>query len=425
MRKSFFVLAMVIGVSLMAESPYLDAPREYSGPVDMPCTSFFYTVDIPKLREKCAAVTPEWMMQRLQKEMAHFRKNKISQQALDVTFEKFSRNVGSQESARYRVIGERIYRHGQDPWGMDAFFRTIARVADFPGIPDLPNVDFIISHNDVTPFDFQSRDFWITENFQDQAPIFTYARKENCPYLVSIPDRFTIAEWWRLAEAILEANSRYPWSRKKKSAFWRGQPSDFARLGMWPTPYEEVARRYAEMPRYKICLLSNQYPGLVDAGFNQPGFSATSEVIEFIKPFNKDGCSPGQHLQWAYLPTLDGFTSTYPGFLWRLLSNSVAFKQESEESQWFYDALIPYEHYVPIKNNMEDLIEKILWAQQHEEECKRIAANASALVRQHLMIEDIYLYFFRVLQEYATHQDFDTLRLLNETEGNPNWVRLR
>ncbi|MBS3905133.1 MAG: hypothetical protein KGZ39_07395 [Simkania sp.] len=437
MRKVFSVGAFMAMAALAADSPYAHAPRDYHSPRSLPDSNFISTIDIAKLQAKFSEATPEWMMNRLQKEFSPFSSKKITQKALNETFAQFARCVGGHGCSRYRIIEGKIYRYGPDPFGMDAFFRTIGRLADYPGIPDLPNVDFIINHNDGTPFDFQPRDFWITEDFQDQAPILTYARKKDAPYLISIPDRFTIPEWAALSQQIIGALSQWPWEIKYKSAFWRGQPNDFARLGMSQSSYAETALRYSEMPRYKICSLSSLYPTFVDAGFSSPGFSATSELIAFIQPFNRPGIYQSQHLRWAYLPVLDGYTSTYPGFLWRLLSNSVAFKQESEDSQWFYDALEPYVHYVPISNQMEDLIEKIQWAQEHDVECKHIAENANAFVRKYLMIEDVYFYFFRVLQEYAQNQDCDAKQLYEETRKSerakkrrlarkiPKWVRIR
>ncbi len=64
---------------------------------------------------------------------------------------------------------------------------------------------------------------------------------------------------------------------------------------------------------------------------------------------------------------------TYCGYQWRLLSNSLALKQESDEIQWFYIALKPYEHYIPIKNDMSDLLEIIEWARKNDDKCKKIS----------------------------------------------------
>ena len=98
--------------------------------------------------------------------------------------------------------------------------------------------------------------------------------------------------------------------------------------------------------------------------------------------------------------------------------------QNSGASQWFYDALKPYEHYIPIEKDVSDLIAKIEWARSHDAECIQISRNARRFVEKNLMIEDIYLYFFSLLKEYITCQDFDKETLIKDTLNNPLWQKL-
>lgn len=407
---------------LCADSPYKDAPRDYCPPPSVPHTSFFYTLDTLKLRQKFQTPPPEWMLKRIEKELSPFTTQKISQKALNITYAQASQVA--QICARYRFIEGKVYRKGPDPYGMDLFFRTIARSADEPQVPDLPNVDFIWNHDDATPVGGHAKNFWITQDFENQAPILTYARKDD-PYLISVPDRFTIPEWALLAKSIQNSAASYPWERKAKKAVWRGQASDYCSLAIGHVSYELTFENYSKQPRYQLCYLSNLYPADIDAGFNAPGFCETSQLVACIAPFQKQGFSAAEHLRWAYLPVLDGYTSTYPGYLWRLLSNSVAFKQKSESSQWFYDALEPYVHYIPIENHMEDLLEKIDWARKNDALCKRISQQASEFVQNNLMTEDIYRYFFCVFQKYLECQNFDLREFLEETETDPSWIRIR
>jgi len=57
------------------------------------------------------------------------------------------------------------------------------------------------------------------------------------------------------------------------------------------------------------------------------------------------------HVKYKYLLDIDGNTCTWPHCYELLLSNSVMFKQESKDIQWFYRGILPYEHYVPISND--------------------------------------------------------------------------
>ena len=58
-------------------------------------------------------------------------------------------------------------------------------------------------------------------------------------------------------------------------------------------------------------------------------------------------------------------------------------KVDSQEGyrQWYYDRIRPWEHFVPVKSDMSDLIEKIEWARSHDAEAQAIAANGRAFAR--------------------------------------------
>lgn len=422
----FFLFAQVY-----AESPHPVQPHEYIAP-DLPSKSFFYTVDIEKLQARLAQPIPEWMVERVQKELAPFKEIPISQEALKATFAHIITSSGvAPHYVRYRIVNRKIYRYGPVVPGvdhyhlviLDAHLRTLARFCDYPRIPDLPDVDFILNLSDGIPCAGDSSDFWIMKERKDQAPVFTFARKDQAPYLISLPgDRFTLPEWWELSQRIHSTNGHYAWKNKKKKAIWRGQPTDFSPHFYWCAE-EEIVKHYSEQPRYRLCALSLLHPDLIDAGFNAPG-NSPSALINFIKSCMKTGMSPSDHLSCAYLPVLDGAMCTYPGYLWRLLSNSVVFKQEAGTSQWFYDALKPYVHYIPVHHNMDNLVDQIIWAKNHDKECQAIAARAKQFVQDHLMYDGIYLYQLYQLLEYKKCQAFSSEDLAN-TPHDPQWVRIR
>lgn len=66
---------------------------------------------------------------------------------------------------------------------------------------------------------------------------------------------------------------------------------------------------------------------------------------------------------------------------------------------WYRDLLKPYVHYVPVKQDLSDLIEKIKWCQSHDEDCEKIAKNAKVFVSTFLGKEGILNYLQQVLYE--------------------------
>lgn len=51
-----------------------------------------------------------------------------------------------------------------------------------------------------------------------------------------------------------------------------------------------------------------------------------------------------------------------------LAGDSVVLKQDSSYYEHFYNELRPWTHYIPISADLGDLLEKIKWAREHDEE---------------------------------------------------------
>ena len=79
--------------------------------------------------------------------------------------------------------------------------------------------------------------------------------------------------------------------------------------------------------------------------------------------------------------------------LWRILALKVVVLQEMHAfREFFYDMLIPWVHYVPIKTDLSDLCEKIQWAKDNDDKARIIAENAHEFVRNQLSLDNINLY---------------------------------
>lgn len=58
---------------------------------------------------------------------------------------------------------------------------------------------------------------------------------------------------------------------------------------------------------------------------------------------------------------VDGTVAAYR-FPYLMLGDSLVLKQESPYYEHFYVALRPWKHYVPVRRNLSDLLEKVKWA---------------------------------------------------------------
>lgn len=82
-----------------------------------------------------------------------------------------------------------------------------------------------------------------------------------------------------------------------------------------------------------------------------------------------------------YAIDIDGFTNAWDNLYHRLLMGCCVLKVQSEFGfrQWYYDALKPYEHYVPVRADFSDLFEKVDWVRSNPRQAEQIAAAGQAL----------------------------------------------
>lgn len=57
--------------------------------------------------------------------------------------------------------------------------------------------------------------------------------------------------------------------------------------------------------------------------------------------------------------------------------------------EWYFDRLIPMKHYIPVKEDLSDLVERYDYMESHTEEYDKIVSNAKRFVEDHFMPEAI------------------------------------
>lgn len=97
---------------------------------------------------------------------------------------------------------------------------------------------------------------------------------------------------------------------------------------------------------------------------------------------------------------LDGTVAAYR-FPYLLAGGSLVFKQESKYYEHFYNDLVVNEHYIPVKQDLSDLLEKISWAKENDEEALRIAKNGQQFANDNLLPVDILCYYGNLLESFS------------------------
>jgi len=175
----------------------------------------------------------------------------------------------------------------------------------------------------------------------------------------------------------VQANTGPVWEDKIPRAFWRGRDSRRERLHM------------VYLSRENKDLLNASITHFFFFRNEESDFGPTTEPISFFDFF-----------QYKYQVNVDGTVAAYRlPFL--LAGDSVVFKQESIFYEYFYKQLLPMEHYVPVKHDLSDLIDKIKWARHNDELVYNISRAGQEFVRENLMPKEIYCYHAVLFKKYA------------------------
>ena len=186
------------------------------------------------------------------------------------------------------------------------------------------------------------------------------------------------------------------WSEKKNIALFRGTAT-----GCGVT--EDTNQRI------KLAKLSYKYnnKNVIDAGLTSWNYrnKIYNKKMTVINP-KKLGfplvntVSPSEQSYYKYLIHVDGHVSAYR-LTRELYSGSLLLivKSPNNYSMWFTSLLKPYEHYIPIKEDLSDLIEKILWCQQNDDKCKKIAYTSYNLAINELTLDKALKYMAYTLNK--------------------------
>ncbi|TRY91845.1 hypothetical protein DNTS_027194 [Danionella cerebrum] len=254
---------------------------------------------------------------------------------------------------------------------MDALLLSITRKVK------LPDFEFFVNLGD-----------WPLEKrrvSQKPSPIFSWCGSNDTQDIV-MPT-------YDLTESVLETMGRVSldlmsvqghtgpaWEQKISKAFWRGRDSRKERL--------------------ELVKLARANPTILDAAFTNFFFFKHDETL--YGPLVKH-VSFFDFFKYKYQINVDGTVAAYR-LPYLLAGDSVVLKQDSVYYEHFYSQLQPWVHYIPFKADLSDLLEKIQWAKEHEDEVKKIARAGQQFARTQLMGENIFCYYYKLFQKYAELQ---------------------
>lgn len=321
--------------------------------------------------------TPEpWEKEQINSDLSPFTSHDLSKEALD---QAFSQQKGLL-LVRVKVFQGNISIE-KEP---EAAFHTvpndiIPHIYALNDLIPLPDIDFIFSAQDTLPQDLQ----W---------PIFAITKQKGARGVL-FPDWYALKGFEPRRSEIIEGSSRYPWYSKNDLLFFRGGDSGVFDLSKW-----------SEYPRARLVSMSLQYPELINARFALDLHNKSMLEMAKREGYIGDYVSMMDHAKYKYLMDIDGNCAATPRHPIFMFSNSVILKNTTNSILWFYRPLKPYIHFIPVAEDLSDLLIKLDWAKSHQEECQQIASNARAFANKHLTQEACYVYLYRLLLEYSLRQ---------------------
>ncbi|KAM9376119.1 protein O-glucosyltransferase 3 [Pholidichthys leucotaenia] len=273
----------------------------------------------------------------------------------------------------YAIIGNQVFR------------RTLGKYTDFKMFTDemllsltrkvrVPDVEFFINVGD-----------WPLEKRRtDAVPILSWCGSTDTRDIV-LPTyevtHSTLESMRGVTNDLLsvQGNTGPLWANKTERAFFRGRDSREERL--------------------QLVSLSKENPELLDAGITGWFFFRDRE-----KSFGKAPLVGFfDFFKYKYQVNVDGTVAAYR-FPYLMLGNSLVLKQDSQYYEHFYTHLKAGVHYVPVKRNLSDLLDRIRWAKENDAEAQQIARAGQAVARDLLQPSRLYCYYYRVLHMYAARQ---------------------
>ena len=207
-----------------------------------------------------------------------------------------------------------------------------------------------------------------------------------------LPDPFFFSSFGydELRKAV--AVSAPAWRDRRDVIFWRGGASGLA--AAWPAPGEPLD--FNCLQRLSLCAKAARIGGAgrVDVGLTAFDQISREDIRDQIRAAGlvRETVPKSEFVFYRYLIDIDGNSNSWSLFE-KLIMGAAILKVASPQGfrQWYYDRLVPWEHFVPVAADLSDFEDRVNWLFDHPAEAEKIGANAAELARslnfQRVMLE--------------------------------------
>lgn len=189
-----------------------------------------------------------------------------------------------------------------------------------------------------------------------------------------------IGRWDKHRKALSEEAKKYPWNEKLNKGFFRG------------------SRTSSE--RDALIMLSRKNLKLVDAAYTKN--QAWKSDADTLNAPPAEEVSFEEHCKYKYLFNFRGVAASFR-FKHLFLCKSLVFHVGNEWIEFFYPAMKPWIHYVPVDKNIskEKIQELLHFFMHHDDIAEKIASRGYEFVKKNLKMKHITDYWEILLNKYA------------------------
>jgi hypothetical protein len=328
---------------------------------------------------------PEWMQNQIDRDCQYYKDKTISLSKME---QYFREHVHDSLLIKITIHNHQITIEGDSSHliyqiRVPPIYHALLNVSNMFSLPD---TIFLMCIGDAMVADSQD------------LPVFSMAKCKDHrgdQYLL-FPDYECLAAKYQVVSNVDITKQNFPWKKKDAKLIWRGSTAQYS---FCRDENIITVENYMCFSRLKLCLLSTVYPDLIDAKFTQ--FVQGAENIPMLQNFRGAWMSFEEQINHKYHIFIDGNATAYSHSGWKFFVNSLIFKPESKWIQWYHADWRPYIHYIPVKMDLEDLIDKLEWAKKHDKQAKRIANNMRKYARKRINPEANLLYLYLLINAYS------------------------
>lgn len=241
-------------------------------------------------------------------------------------------------------------------------------------------------------FILNSRDWPQSAKYHSPLPVFSFSKVKSDNWDIMYP-AWTFWEggpavwpiyptglgrWDEQREIIPKAAQKWPWEKKLNKGFFRGSRTS--------------------SQRDPLVLLSRKEPNLVDAQYTKNQAWRSKEDTLGYEPASEIPLV--DHCDHKYLFNFRGVAASFR-FKHLFLCDSVVFHVGDDWLEFFYPAMKPWVHYIPVKQDLSDVKELLEFAQENDDVVHEIAKRGRQFIWDHLRMEDVSCYWLNLLKRYA------------------------